>query len=144
MKKITALFVLTLLTLSSCKTKQNQASASESPLKGTKWMLVEMMGKPITSSQDGKNIYVYLDANENRINGNSGCNGFGGNYELTEGNRIAFSKMMGTMMACADMETETQFLKLMQTVDNYNLNGNSLQLNKARMAPLLKFEAEKK
>ncbi|CAM3530730.1 hypothetical protein FSS13T_21030 [Flavobacterium saliperosum S13] len=144
MKKITALLVLTLLTLSGCKTKLNQQSATESPLKGTKWILVEMMGKPIPSSQNGKDIYVYLDTNEDRINGHSGCNGFGGNYELTDGNRIAFSKMMGTMMACADMETETQFLKLMQTVDNYNLNGNSLQLNRARMAPLLKFEAEKK
>lgn len=144
MKKTFTLLVVTLLLLSSCKTKHNQQSTTESPLKGTKWILVEMMGKPITTSQDGKNIYVYLDTKENRINGNSGCNGFGGNYELTDGNRIAFSKMMGTMMACADMETETQFLKLMQTVDNYNLNGNSLQLNKARMAPLLKFEAEKK
>lgn len=144
MKKITALLILTLLTLSGCKTKQNRESTTESPLKGTKWILVEMMGKPITPAQNGKNIYVYLDANENRINGHSGCNGFGGSYELSEGNRITFSKMMGTMMACTDMETETQFLKLMQTVDNYNLNENKLQLNKARMAPLLKFEAEKK
>lgn len=144
MKKTFTLLVVTLLLLLSCKTKQNQQSTTESPLKGTKWILVEMMGKPISPSQDRKNIYVYLDANESRINGYSGCNGFGGSYELQEGNRITFSKMMGTMMACADMETETQFLKLMQTVDNYTLNGNNLQLNKARMAPLLKFEAEKK
>ena len=142
MKQIIAVLALSIVLFAGCKT--NQHASTDKSLESTKWILVEMMGKPVSTSQEGKNIYLVLNKGENNITGYSGCNGFGGNYELSAGNRIAFSKMIGTMMACEDMETETQFLKLMQTVDNYNVSEGKLQLNKARMVPLLKFEAEKK
>lgn len=141
MKKAFVLIAV-IAVLFSCKT--NQQTVMDSSLESTKWILVEMMGKPVHTSQEGKNIYLIVNKGENTITGYSGCNGFGGNYELTAGNRIAFSKMIGTMMACDDIGLETEFLKLMQTVDNYTVTDNRLQLNKAKMAPLLKFEAEKK
>ena len=41
------------------------------------------------------------------------------------------------------MSIETGISKVLETVDNYSLNkeGNILSLNKARMAPLAKFQA---
>jgi heat shock protein HslJ len=45
------------------------------------------------------------------------------------------------MMACPDMSVEDAFMKAMQEVDNYSLADGKLSLNKARMAPLLRFEA---
>jgi heat shock protein HslJ len=42
------------------------------------------------------------------------------------------------------METEQEFAKMLEKVDNYSLNGNQMTLNKARMAPLARFEAIKK
>lgn len=141
MKKLIPLVALAALLIAGCKT--NKPSLPDDSLEDKKWILVEMMGKPVNTSQDGKNIFLVLNKSDNTITGYSGCNGFGGNYEITTGNRIAFSKMVGTMMACGDMETEVQFLKLMQSVDNYTVRESKLQLNKARMAPLLKFESEK-
>ena len=45
------------------------------------------------------------------------------------------------MMACPDMETETQFYKVLEMVDNYYHNNDTLILNKAKMAPLARFVA---
>jgi hypothetical protein len=39
------------------------------------------------------------------------------------------------------MERETEFLKVFEMADNYSLSGTTLSLNKARMAPLARFEA---
>jgi heat shock protein HslJ len=64
-----------------------------------------------------------------------------GSYKLKEEvSRIEFSKVASTMMACEDMVTEQEFAKVLETVDNYNFDGKTLKLNKARMAPLAEFE----
>lgn len=49
---------------------------------------------------------------------------------------------MSTMMACDNMEIETGFKKVLEQTDNYTVDGNTLSFNKARMAPLARFEAE--
>lgn len=141
MKKVTlSLLTLALVSIGCNTAKKTTATAS---LEGTKWKLVELNGKPVSQTQMGKDVYLQLDAKDHRISGFSGCNGFGGTYTLKEGSRIELSQLMGTLMACTDLDTETAFLEVLRTVDNYNHNGKTLQLNKARMAPLAKFEAAK-
>jgi heat shock protein HslJ len=49
--------------------------------------------------------------------------------------------MASTMMACENMEMETTFMQTLQQVDNYAMKDNVLSLNRAKMAPLLKFNA---
>lgn len=44
-------------------------------------------------------------------------------------------------MACIDMEVENQFMAVLEKANNYSLNGNTMTLNKAKMAPLAIFEA---
>jgi heat shock protein HslJ len=57
-------------------------------------------------------------------------------------NRVLFSQIVSTEMACMEgMETETQFLEVLNSVDSYDVTGDRLVLNKARMAPLARFEA---
>lgn len=48
--------------------------------------------------------------------------------------------MASTMMACPNMEEEREFLQVLESADNYNLVGDILELNKARMALLARFE----
>jgi hypothetical protein len=38
------------------------------------------------------------------------------------------------------METETELLKVLSMVDSYDLVGDTLVLNRARMAPLARFK----
>ncbi|MDZ7614301.1 MAG: copper resistance protein NlpE N-terminal domain-containing protein [Flavobacteriaceae bacterium] len=106
------------------------------------WKLVELRGQKNSHSgnrsQRGSFCFELLKAA--RIHGNGGCNVFNGTYELTEGNRIQFSKMASTMMACPNDTTETEFMKIFEMADNYSIQGETLSLNKARMAPLAKFE----
>ena len=100
------------------------------------------MGKPVVLSENNKKgIYIILKKEENGVQGFSGCNTIMGKYELREGNRITFSAMASTMMACPDLAIETEFNKMLGTVDNYSLNGNTMTLNKAKMAPMARFEA---
>ena len=100
------------------------------------------MGEISRSSADKKPIYLEFNDAAKTMNGFGGCNGYGGNYELKEGNRIQFSQVVSTMMACEKTETENQLFKVYETADNYFCDGKKLQLNKAKMAPLAVFEAE--
>ena len=76
-----------------------------------------------------------------RVNGNSGCNTIAGSYELLEQNRIRFSQMISTKMACMDMEIESEFLNVLNIADSYFIKGDTIQFFRARMAPLAKFKA---
>ena len=105
------------------------------------WKLVELNGKPVPTL--GREPHLILKAEGGRVNGFGGCNSFSGPYELDEAkSRIRFGKLASTMKACASgMEVEDAFHRVLQTVDNYSLSGDRLSLNKARMAPLARFEA---
>jgi len=112
---------------------------------GKKWILKELNGVPIvdtSTAADKKLIFLEFKDTAKTINGFGGCNGYGRNYELKEGNHILFSQVISTMMACDKMETENQLFKVYETADNYFCDGKKLQLNKAKMAPLAVFEAE--
>lgn len=115
---------------------------AKTELQETYWKLTELMGKPVVMNENNKKeIHIILKKAGNGVTGFSGCNSIMGKYELKEGSRITFSAMASTMMACPDLTTESEFNKMLGTVDNYSLNGNTMTLNKARMAPMARFEA---
>ena len=108
-------------------------------LVGRHWRLVELNGKPV----EKQDAFVFFDEKNNRVSGNFGCNNFSGTYNLRIGNRIEFSQMVTTLKMCIDMEVEDGFRNVLNTADNYNVSETSLTLNRARMAPLARFEAVK-
>jgi heat shock protein HslJ len=114
-----------------------QASAD---ITGKTWKLTEINGQPIKLKDPKRNPFFKLNMADMRYEGNGGCNGVGGTFEIKpEAMRIKFNQGMSTMMACEDLETEQLFTKALLAADNYSVNGNTLTLNKARMAPLAKF-----
>jgi heat shock protein HslJ len=139
------LFVFLLITTMACNTTENATMSVKPELTGTYWKLIELMGKPYKGpSATGKEMYITLSADSSTVQGHGGCNSFRGKYELKEGELIRFSGLASTMMACPDLDNESTFMKAIESADNYIITGNSLQLNKARMAPLARFEAIKK
>lgn len=106
------------------------------------WKLVELRGKKVTpfENQNREPHFILKEIDKNVI-GHGGCNSFHGVYELSTGNRIRFSKMASTLMACENMELEKEFLDVLEMADNYYVNVDTLQLNRARMAPLARFAA---
>ncbi|EGF90091.1 META domain protein [Asticcacaulis biprosthecium C19] len=104
-------------------------------------MLVELNGQPVGATQ--RQVYMEVNAEAGRVGGSGGCNTFGGSAILQTGDRVRFSDVVSTKMACMQgMEVEQAFFDVLSRADNYSLNGNSLSLNKARMAPLARFEAK--
>jgi heat shock protein HslJ len=104
------------------------------------WKLVELNGKPINYSKDvAKEAYIIFKP-DGKVHGSLSCNTLIGTYTLEEGNRIHFSEMVSTKKMCMDMSVEDELSKIFQIADNYNLTENKLVLNRARMAPLARFE----
>ncbi len=121
--------------LSAISTKQHKIT-------GVKWKLVELNGKPVTHNAN-KEMFIQLNK-DNRYAAFAGCNQMTGGFELKEeALRIKFTKGASTLMACPDMTTEQEFAEMLEKVDNYSINGNNLSLNRARMAPLARFEVIK-
>ena len=104
------------------------------------WKLVELRGRPVPAL-DREPHLILRDSGS--VTGFGGCNGFSGSYKLdAAASRISFGQIASTMMACAGgMEVEQTFHEVLRSVDNYSLDGDRLTLNRARMAPLARFEA---
>lgn len=140
MKKYISLGIVSLLLFSCSVAKKNASAVNQ--LQEKYWKLIEIRGQKVTSENYFKEPHFILKAKENRITGNSGCNSFSGTYELTtETNRIAIYNTAMTRMACIKPTVEEAFIKVLETADNYTVKNDTLQLNKARMAPLAKFVA---
>ncbi|SDJ64420.1 META domain-containing protein [Chryseobacterium jejuense] len=136
---LSALFLTVFLV--SCQTQTAQKPTTD--ITGKTWKLTELNGQPIKLKNPKSNPYFKLDMNGMRYEGNAGCNGLGGTFEIKQDvMRIKFNQGMSTMMACEDLDIENQFTKAILAADNYSVNGNTLTLNKARMAPLAKFVLE--
>lgn len=110
----------------------------ENAITDTYWKLVELGGRELKEYQ-GKEAHFILKEEGRRVAGNGGCNAFTGTYDLQEGNRLRFSGMASTKMACLHSNPEDEFLEVLSTTDNYSLKGDTLSLNKARMAPLARL-----
>ncbi len=76
----------------------------------------------ITFNQDGS------------VTGNSGCNGFGGKYSV-EGDKVTFSEVVSTLMACDNprMEQEKAVLQVLSGTATYKTEGNTLALTNGDM-----------
>lgn len=136
---LSALFLAVFLV--SCQTQTAQKPTTD--ITGKKWKLTELNGQPIALKNPKNNPYFKLDMKGMRYEGHAGCNGLGGTFEIKQDvMRIKFNQGMSTMMACEDLDIENQFTKAILAADNYSVNGNTLTLNKARMAPLAKFVLE--
>lgn len=149
MKKLTLAIVIILTTFScnkkltekesqldTSKTDQKEVVDSQS-LEGKKYKLVELNGKKI----DAKKNDFFIEFNKDgRFSAFAGCNNMAGEYKVENTFRIKFSKVLSTMMACDDMATEKELAEVLELTDNLSINENSLSLNKARMAPLARFE----
>ncbi len=132
---------MAIIACTSSKPAAQTPDSTQVPLTGTYWRLVELRGKETgPTPADKREVYLKLQDNGD-AEGFAGCNSFRGKYEATAGGRIRFNNVASTLMACQDMTTEDALLEALKTCDSYNLTDGKLVLNRARMAPLARFEA---
>ncbi|MCK0130488.1 copper resistance protein NlpE N-terminal domain-containing protein [Flavobacteriaceae bacterium F08102] len=105
------------------------------------WALVSLYGKTISFDKikDTQPYFILKPSEGNLFYGNGGCNPIRGTFEVFEGQRLHFKNIISTKMACMNLPLEERFLTVLKQVDNYNIQGDTLTLQKAKMAPLAKF-----
>lgn len=146
MKIKTTALALIGLTIMSCNTGKNATSGtkqSSEEIENTQWVITTLEGQNISSEADQNNrdIYFTLNSEDHRVSGYSGCNTFMGTYTLEPGNRISFSQMGMTRMACPDSNIdEAKIMSVFEAADNFTISGDKLSLNKAKRAPLAEFK----
>ena len=145
---VVLIMVVGILSLNACKSSKDAAQAGNNSVQNEKsitekyWKLIELNGSPVSLGIGQSEPHIILkDGAEHRFIGNGSCNNISGVYELGEYNRIKFSRGISTLMACPNMEIESGLLKALESADNYTLSDDGkLSLNRARMAPLARFE----
>src|SRR5262245_22282281 len=127
MEKIMKKYVvvlLALLILSACS-GGNSASVT-----GT-WKLVSYRD-PANPTLAAPDVDTSIEFKDGQVNGNVGCNGFGGKYEI-DGDKIKFSDVVSTLMFCegpvGDQELGT--LAVLRDSATYALDGDTLTLTSA-------------
>ena len=127
MRIITPIIVL-LFVISSCKTSQGTATNNAT---------LELEGAFKISSLNGndvsdKGLTFILDESTNRVSGNSGCNTYGGGYELSETNDIiSFSMIFASKKYCAEQEKndiERDYLQALSKSFRIILKKESIEL----------------
>lgn len=133
MKK-TLLGLIVLLVMTACTSGESPAS-----IQG-QWKLVSFGGPAAQFTVDPE-IETSIEFNaEGQLNGNVGCNGFGGEYTV-DGNTLTFGPIMATLMFCeAVAEQESITLAVFQEKATFELDGNTLTVTSADGASFIVLE----
>ncbi|MCA3555598.1 META domain-containing protein [Aestuariivirga sp.] len=93
------------------------ALAHQEKLAGADWVLAGQTGQRAP----------FLRFEAGRVAGLGGCNRFGASYQL-KGDRLSFSAIAATRMACDGMEAEQAFFAMLGKVKAMKLDGDRLEL----------------
>jgi heat shock protein HslJ len=93
---------------------------------GTTFPAVEGSDAELTFNEDGT------------VAGNSGCNGFGGNYTV-EGDQVTFSEIVSTLIACEEplMSQEEAVFQVLTGTATHTIEGSTLTLTSNGMVLVL-------
>ncbi len=112
------------------------------PLGGVVWNLTLLDDKPVVAAEPQRRAHLVLDEETRRFAGSGGCNRLMGAYEC-DGDRIRFSQVASTMMACPDgMDTEATFTKALAQVATWRVLGRQLEFHDAEGKRVARFQAE--
>jgi heat shock protein HslJ len=134
-----AAIVAAALTTVGCNGSRPLETATRT-LTTTYWKLTSLGDTPVTIYEE-REPYMELQADPARVAGSDGCNRMMGSYTLN-GEKIEFSKMAGTMMACANgMEQGAAFTRALSLTASWRVDGSTLTLFDTDAKKLLTFEA---
>ncbi|SMO55949.1 META domain-containing protein [Solitalea koreensis] len=113
------------LLFSACSTVKGPPT-----LANNHWELQDVKGVDIYLAFNIKHgIFIEFNDSTKKFNGYTGCNNFFGEYTV-DGNKLHFSDMSTTRMACPQMKSENLYLQAISQVDNYRIDGKKLLLYK--------------
>jgi heat shock protein HslJ len=150
MRILLLLASLAALTASACTaTDRSRLESADAPamqaptahlFDAGEWQLVELGGQPVAADGAGRAPSLQFDREQRRVAGFSGCNRFGGTFELGAGDTLRLRQMFSTKMACLGENVEPQFLRMLEQVERWRIEENQLLLHGSTGAdPLARF-----
>lgn len=110
-------------------------------LEDTSWELVKLGDAPVVLAAGQRAPHIMFSASDGRVSGFAGCNRLMGGY-TSEGAKLSFTQLAGTMMACAQgMELEQALHAALARVAGWRLEGNDLTLLDASGKALASFRS---
>jgi heat shock protein HslJ len=97
---------------------------------GKKWVLVELKGVPVQTSDTDRDAHIIFDASKKSFFGTGGCNRINGAYHLTTKGKLTFINPASTKMACDDLAFETLFLETLKSVNAWSTDDTFFYLKK--------------
>jgi heat shock protein HslJ len=131
-KKYLLTLLVISLAISACSAEKPSASLVGS-WKLTAYGPADSPSPAVTDAEAG------ITFNEDgTVIGSSGCNGFGGSYTV-EDDKITFSEITSTLMACDDprMEQEDVVHQVLTDTVSFKIEGNTLMLTNNDMVLVL-------
>ena len=124
-KYLLTLFVISLV-ISACSA-QSMEEPQVSLLGSWKLTSYGPASSPTPAVEDTEAGMTFNE--DGTVAGNSGCNGFGGNYTV-EGDQVPFSEIVSTLIACEEplMSQEEAVLTVMADSVTYSIDGDTLTL----------------
>jgi heat shock protein HslJ len=107
---------------------------------GKHWKLVEIDSKLVET--DHKKPFMVFSKEENRVNGNNSCNSFFGTFEISGPDKIKFSQMGMTRMACIGNTIEDLFMKALDNTISFAVSDGKLILNDAKGKVIARFTSD--
>jgi putative lipoprotein len=108
-------------------TDQARPDQPNAELENTRWKLIEVNGRTVTTPAGAREVFIRLNQDKKVLEAMGGCNGLGGNYEIT-GEQVRFTGIMGTMMACSELPTEQALIKALEATNKFKIIGDKLEL----------------
>ena len=103
------------------------------------WGLLSIDGKNIDVKDGSSRPILDLRVVDMKVKGNDGCNQFSGSIEIFDKTKIKFGPIMGTRMACPNMEMTDLFNQNLSKVTKYRREGSRLFLYNDNNKELMEF-----
>ena len=126
MKKLLSSFTMSLLLMATITGCQNTKKCTYEDLSG-KWIVATIGEKSIEAAEKP---FIEFNTVEKRIHSRGPCNIINSPFELNADNlcAISFPAPMATMMACPELELEGEYLKALNNISAFRINGKKLEL----------------
>lgn len=111
-----------------------------SELMNTYWKLITLNGTQVTVSENQSEPHLVFNT-DSRVAGSDGCNRIMGSY-TQDGNKLSFTQMASTMMACLNGNEQAQiFSTTLAEVAGFHITGDQLDVHDETGAVIASFKA---
>lgn len=131
MKVVKMFFLMVVAMAAACK------SDEKAKLVAGEWQLKSIKGQEQVKLPEESASILFTDSTS--VFGFAGCNRFFGTYSLEGKDKIVIKPVGRTMAYCPDMDFEDQYMKALEEVTNYKVEGNELKLSDAGQKWVLVF-----